>query len=72
MYQECLCVVCRWICSTGSDRAREGESYRESIGVFGMVWFVWWRLLCLVLCSVKREGDIEMEEVEEYIFVNES
>ena len=43
---------------------------RESIGVFGMVWFVW--LLCLVLCSVKREGDIEMEEVEEYIFVNES
>ena len=43
---------------------------RESIGVFGMVWFVWW--LCFVLCNVKREGDIEMEEVEEYIFVNES
>ena len=30
MYQECCRVVCRWICSTGSDRAREGESYRES------------------------------------------
>ena len=70
MYQECYRVVCRWICSTGSDRAREGESNRESIGVVGMVRFVWW--LCFVLCTVKREGDIEMEEVEEYIFVNES
>ncbi len=50
---------------------------RESIGVFGKVWLcggccVWWWLLCLVLCSVKRQGNIEMEEVEEYIFVNES
>ena len=56
MYQECYRVVCRWSCSTGSDRAREGESYRESIGVYGMVWIVWWWLLCLVLCSVKRQG----------------
>ena len=40
----------RW---TGSDRAREGESYRESIGMFGMVWFgmvcLEWCGLCIVL-----------------------
>ena len=41
--------------------ARGSVCNRESIGVFGMVWFVWWRLLCLVLCTVKREGDIEMD-----------
>lgn len=35
----------RW---TGSDRAREGESYRESIGVFGMVCLEWCGL-CIVL-----------------------
>ena len=70
MYQECYRVVCRWICSTGSDRARE-ERVTGAL-VVGMVRFVWWWLLCLVLCTVKRQGDIEMEEVKEYIFVNES
>ena len=66
---------------TESDRAsadeRGGKTFERFRpcargSVFGMVWIVWWRLLCLVLCTVKREGDIEMEEVEEYIFVNES
>lgn len=56
--------------------ARGSVCNRESIGVFGKVCLcgggccVWW--LCLVMCTVKRQGNIEMEEVEEYIFVNES
>ena len=66
---------------TESDRAsadeRDGKTFDRFRpcargSVFGMVWFVWRWWLCLVLCNVKREGDIEMEEVEEYIFVNES
>lgn len=36
--------------------ARGSVCNRESIGVYGMVWFV-----CMVLCSVKREGDIEID-----------
>ena len=46
-------------CARGSVCNREsiGVYGMVWIGVYGMVWIVWWWWLC----SVKREGDIEID-----------